>query len=88
MSSLFGEAADEDGRHTAEENTARCHARGVSVEFLVAFTFAHDCWDMPTWQVQRDIIKPATFDDGRWPPLPPDCCCPPSPRVVSAGATE
>ena len=68
MFSLFGEAADEDGSHTAEENTARCHARGVSVEFLVAFTFAHDCWDMPTWQVQRDIIKPATFDHGRCPP--------------------
>lgn len=30
------------------------------MEFLVAFTEAHGCWTWPTWQVVRDIIKPAT----------------------------
>ena len=28
--------------------------------FLVTFTSKHDIWEMPTWQVQRDVIKPAT----------------------------
>ena len=33
---------------------------GVMLSFLVAFTYAHDCWDWESWRVQRDIIKPAT----------------------------
>ena len=41
------------------------HARqlrrwGVRVDWLVAFTFAHDCWEWPTWRVMRDVVKPAT----------------------------
>eukprot|EP01043_Picozoa_sp_COSAG02_P074244 COSAG02_NODE_14779_length_1237_cov_1.172232_1_plen_311_part_10 len=36
------------------------HSRGVSIEFVVAFTEAHNCWEWPTWRVVRDIIKPAT----------------------------
>ena len=38
----------------------RLRGFGVMLSFLVAFTYAHDCWDWPSWRVQRDIIKPAT----------------------------
>ena len=33
---------------------------GVRLDFLLAFTWAHNCWDWPSWRVQRDIIRPAT----------------------------
>ena len=36
--------------------------RGVTVAFLVTFTSKHDIWEMPTWQVQRNVIKPATAE--------------------------
>ena len=36
------------------------HSCGVRIDWLLAFTFDHDCWDWPTWRVNRDIIKPAT----------------------------
>lgn len=39
------------------------HQRAVRVDWLVAFTRAHDCWDWPTWRVNRDIIKPTTRED-------------------------
>jgi hypothetical protein len=32
----------------------------VRVDWLCQFTFAHNCWDWPTWKVVRDIIVPAT----------------------------
>ena len=38
----------------------RLRGFGVMLSFLVAFTYAHDCWDWESWRVQRDIIKPAT----------------------------
>jgi len=38
---------------------------GVSIEWLLAFTFAHDCWTWPTWRVVCDIIKPATKEGRR-----------------------
>jgi hypothetical protein len=31
----------------------------VPVEWLVRFAHAHQCWDWPTWRVQRDIVRPA-----------------------------
>ena len=43
----------------------RLRGFGVRVAWLLAFTFAHNCWDWPTWRVQRDIIKPATAARGR-----------------------
>jgi len=46
-------------------NSARSLTFGVSVEFLIAFTGVHDCWDWPTWQVVRDVIKPVTFANDR-----------------------
>ena len=40
------------------------HKLGVNVKWLLAFTFDHDCWEWPTWRVNRDIIKPATRNFG------------------------
>ena len=31
----------------------------------MAFTFAHGCWEWPTWRVMRDVVKPATERAGR-----------------------
>jgi hypothetical protein len=36
------------------------HQCGVTVDFLLAFTFDHDCWDKKTYWVSRHIIKEAT----------------------------
>ena len=44
----------------SEASAIASHARGVTIEFLINWTNENDCWDMPTWQVVRDIIKPAT----------------------------
>ena len=33
--------------------------RGVSIDFLVAFTNAHGCWDARTDEVVRDVIRPS-----------------------------
>ena len=38
----------------------RIHALGIRADALVAFAFAHDCWDWTTRRVVRDIIVPAT----------------------------
>ena len=43
-----------------ESHAALVHRCGVSIEWLVNFTQHHDCWDWPTWKVNRCIIKPAT----------------------------
>ena len=34
--------------------------RAVTVEWLVAFTERHQCWEWPTWRLKEDIVKPAT----------------------------
>ena len=44
-----------------DNQTEKLHARGVNVDWLLAFTFDHDCWAWPTWKVVKDIIKPATM---------------------------
>ena len=44
----------------SKQQGTKLFERGLTVEALVAFTYAHDCWDWPTWRVVRDIIKPAT----------------------------
>jgi len=67
-----------------EDNADRCWQRGVGVKFLVAFSFAHDCWAWPTWQVVRDIIGPATQRDRcRYADLP-ECCAHAGPATVFA----
>jgi hypothetical protein len=43
----------------AATHAASLHACAVSVEWLQGFADAHDCYDWPTWRVQRDIIRPA-----------------------------
>ena len=40
----------------------RLRGFGVRLDWLVAFTQAHDCWEWPSWRVQRDIIRPATCE--------------------------
>ena len=35
-------------------------ASAVRLDWLVQFTFAHNCWDWPTWKVVRDIVVPST----------------------------
>ena len=52
----------EDSALDHEQHIQILHSCGVTVEFLLEFTFAHDCWDKPTWWVNRHIIKPATFN--------------------------
>ena len=51
--------------YTNKSHALRQWERGVRVDWLVAFTFAHDCWNWPTWKVVKDIIKPATEHHGR-----------------------
>lgn len=46
----------------SKANTDRICEKGVSVKFLVAFTFAHNCWQWPTWRVMRDIVSAATAE--------------------------
>eukprot|EP00940_MAST-03C_sp_MAST-3C-sp2_P001488 g1488.t1 len=59
-----------------EEDLARRRARaptdpplslglGVTIEFLQAWTDAHDCWNWPTWKVVRDIVRPFTLARNR-----------------------
>lgn len=53
-------ASEEDADVTAREHALKLWGMGVRVDWLVSFTFAHNCWDWPTWRVVRDIVKPAT----------------------------
>ena len=36
------------------------HSFGIHILALIAFGFAHDCFEWQVWQVVRDIIQPAT----------------------------
>lgn len=47
---------------SVERSAAASACRGVTIGFLVAFTIQHKCWEWPTWQVVKDIIKPLTAD--------------------------
>ena len=49
---------DEDAQDI--DHMSVVHACGVTVDWLLAFTFDHDCWNRPTWWVNRHIIKEAT----------------------------
>ena len=57
--------SDDAGSVSSGEHGERLRGFGVRIAWLLAFTFAHDCWDWETWRVQRDIIKPATAARGR-----------------------
>ena len=52
----------EDDRQKALNipHNRRIHSLGIRVEALIAFAYAHDCWDWTTRRVVRDIIVPAT----------------------------
>jgi hypothetical protein len=32
----------------------------VRVDFLILFAYIFSCWEMPTWQIVRDIVIPLT----------------------------
>ena len=51
---------EEDSLNDEEKHVSLVHQCGVTIEWLLAFTFDHDCWDRPTWWVNRHIIKEAT----------------------------
>ena len=44
-----------------DKSAAASYGRGVTVEWLIAFTDEHELWDdVPTWVVQQRFIKPLT----------------------------
>ena len=43
-----------------ENHKIKIHQCGVQLDWLLAFTFDHDCWDRPTWWVNRHIVQEAT----------------------------
>jgi ankyrin repeat protein len=56
-------AKDEDNKcvkSNTQPHFKTLHGLGISILALLAFTFDHNCWEMPTWEVVRNIIKPAT----------------------------
>jgi ankyrin repeat protein len=54
----------EDASHQ-DQHMAMVHACGVTIEWLLAFSFDHNCWHRPTWWVNRHIIKEATRHNRR-----------------------
>ena len=52
--------ADEASVNSADENETNLWKRAVRADWLLAFTFDHNCWEWPTWRVVRDIVRPAT----------------------------
>ena len=52
---------EEDNQaHKAVPHAEMLRACGVSIDFLLAFTFELDLWDWPTWKVVLEVVKPAT----------------------------
>ena len=43
-----------------KDHNSMLHSCGVTVEWLLAFTFDHDCWEKSTYWVNRHIVKEAT----------------------------
>jgi WD40 repeat protein len=54
-------AIEEDASLSKIQLAAACHERAVTIQWLIAFTFDHNCWSWPTWQVVRDIVIPSTI---------------------------
>ena len=55
-------AEDEDAQAAlSHPHVDRLHGMGIRLDFLMYFSFAFNCWKMPTWQVVRDIIVPLTI---------------------------
>ena len=48
-------------RPTAENDAS---LRGITLEFLLEFTYEHNGWDLPTHQVVKQLISPATAKKG------------------------
>merc|ERR1712166_1437548 len=52
----------EDSGVSTNDHARRLHSLGIRLSALIAFAYAHDCWDWPTWMIVRDIIVPATSE--------------------------
>merc|ERR1712166_646555 len=50
----------QDSGVSTNEHARKIHGLGIRLSALIAFAYAHDCWDWPTWMIVRDIVKPAT----------------------------
>jgi hypothetical protein len=62
----FGKGAEkEDEINGVKPHEVYLRSMGVSITWLLAFTFDHDCWDFETWKVVRDIVQPATRNRNR-----------------------
>jgi hypothetical protein len=48
-----------------EMHAERLMGLGIRISALIAFAYAHDCWDWTTADVVRDIIKPVTREHDR-----------------------
>ena len=57
---LLNIVKQEDSGVSTNEHARRLHGLGIRLSALIAFAYAHDCWDWPTWMIVRDIVKPAT----------------------------
>ena len=56
----FDDVQAEDIIRSKVDHGVFIHSKGIKIEWLIAFANDHNCWNWPTWKVNRDIIKPAT----------------------------
>jgi hypothetical protein len=62
----FGTIAETQDQSIAiKPHSVYLHGLGVSITWLLAFTFDHNCWEKTTKEVVRDIVQPATRDRNR-----------------------
>jgi hypothetical protein len=59
---LMAIVKQEDSGVSTNDHASKIHGLGIRLSALIAFAYAHDCWDWPTWMIVRDIVKPATRD--------------------------
>ena len=59
----------EDSGVSKNDHARRIHGLGIRLSALIAFAYAHDCWDWPTWMIVRDIVKPATKVSAKFPSI-------------------
>ena len=56
----FANAAETEDKERGVAPAVYSHQMGVTVDWLVKWTEAQQCWNFPTWKVQHTIIKPLT----------------------------
>jgi hypothetical protein len=59
---LAKNAEEEDAKAALSvPHVDRLHGMAVRVDFLIFFAYIFNCWEMPTWQIVRDIVVPLTM---------------------------